>query len=278
MSDAALVEDGDDFAQAAAAPAATFDAAQQADSGFGSAAPTDFGASSDFGFSSSAPAQDFSAPAAESDFGFSAPAPAPAEAAPAADFGSGFAAAPADSGFGGGFEASEPAPASDFGFSASADSGFGFASAPAPAPAPVPAPAPAVADRSEPVTFGFGDPDQKSSFIPTLSSANELTPLQKFNTKRRAQLEEQDAASEKRRRELTEQAKQALAAFYQEREQKIAGSKSQNRVEQQTFLAANADTSANQWERVVRLVDLEQKPDRKDISRFRQVLLQVKSA
>jgi len=118
-----------------------------------------------------------------------------------------------------------------------------------------------------------------SSFVSTpTGSSNEASPLYKFNQKRREVIEEQDRESDRKRRETTDKAKTTLASFYQERQQKIGGSQKQNRVDQESLIESlKPNTAGNTWEKVLRLVDLEQKADRKDTSRMRQVMLSMKN-
>eukprot|EP00695_Tsukubamonas_globosa_P000240 TRINITY_DN1177_c0_g1_i1.p3 TRINITY_DN1177_c0_g1~~TRINITY_DN1177_c0_g1_i1.p3 ORF type:complete len:91 (-),score=33.00 TRINITY_DN1177_c0_g1_i1:119-391(-) len=78
---------------------------------------------------------------------------------------------------------------------------------------------------------------------------------------------------------IKNEARAQLEAFYQERAVKKAGSHQLNVEREVAFKSDYESTMAspNQWERVTKFVDLNSKTN-KDLSRMRQVLIQLKNA
>ena len=93
-------------------------------------------------------------------------------------------------------------------------------------------------------------------------------------------MEAKAAESEKKKADVLAAAKSDAAKFASEREAKIAAAKSTNRSTEKTFLDSRQATNAsdNMWEKVVSWVDLKDKADRRDVSRMRSVMLQLKNS
>ena len=82
---------------------------------------------------------------------------------------------------------------------------------------------------------------------------------------------------------MKEEAKKELATFNEQRLKKIAAKKAANKEEESAFSAQirDAEESNNPWERTVSLVDInamEESEDRTDVSRLRNLLIQLKNA
>ena len=106
-------------------------------------------------------------------------------------------------------------------------------------------------------------------------------PLREFNMKFREEMEEKDRKSREAQSELRAAAKADLDSFYEQRVIKKDSKAKSNRESEAEFLktieeAKNVD---NTWERVVSLVDVSTNPEinEKDVSRLRQILIQLKS-
>eukprot|EP00002_Diphylleia_rotans_P037880 TRINITY_DN851_c0_g2_i1.p3 TRINITY_DN851_c0_g2~~TRINITY_DN851_c0_g2_i1.p3 ORF type:complete len:123 (-),score=21.48 TRINITY_DN851_c0_g2_i1:210-578(-) len=101
----------------------------------------------------------------------------------------------------------------------------------------------------------------------------------RFQLERQEQLAEKDQRSEQERRARLDKAQEAIKGMYEERSSRKTQQAKLNREQEADFVASQHELESlgNVWERVVRLVDLEQKPNRKDVARFRQVLIQCKN-
>eukprot|EP01098_Paradermamoeba_levis_P007917 TRINITY_DN329_c0_g1_i1.p1 TRINITY_DN329_c0_g1~~TRINITY_DN329_c0_g1_i1.p1 ORF type:complete len:185 (-),score=78.55 TRINITY_DN329_c0_g1_i1:100-594(-) len=124
-------------------------------------------------------------------------------------------------------------------------------------------------------------PYDLSEFGSSLNQSDD-SPLRKYEIEQAKLLEEKRAATEKKRQELLEAAKQSVTTFYEERTDAKKKAETQNIQSQKAFEAERDEilaggNSSNQWDHIVSLVDLQAgKTEGKDVSRMRQVLLKLK--
>jgi len=102
-----------------------------------------------------------------------------------------------------------------------------------------------------------------------------------WGKKHREEMREKDAANDAARAAIREKAEEELEDFYAQRTNNIAIRSANNRKDEQEFLASLAAAKANAenpWARVTSLIDLKADVDKTDLSRMRNVLLQLKAA
>lgn len=140
----------------------------------------------------------------------------------------------------------------------------------------------------EDITAGNGDDDDADPFsvaqaeMPP-SDADDIdgAPLREFNAKFREEMDEKDRIAREERAVIRAEAKKEIETFVEQLEIKKAAKKKSNREAEVEFLKTieEAKKCDNSWERVLSLVDVSTNPEinERDISRLRQVLIQLKS-
>jgi len=121
---------------------------------------------------------------------------------------------------------------------------------------------------------------EPAPYVPPVSAApvsDGPTPLQKFNTERRARLEELSGSETKKRNEALAKGKAELEKFKSERGSNISAAAQRVKEEEKLFVQSLVSHSTNMWELVVKMIDNEQKAGRKDTARMRSVMIQVKN-
>ena len=107
----------------------------------------------------------------------------------------------------------------------------------------------------------------------------ETSAMATWNAEWMEKLQNRKNAENEAKSTAIEQAGKDLAQFVAERDAGRESKMSKNRSEEQVKLEAlEADLeSDNPWERVVKLVDLQQEGEGSDVSRMRSILIQLKN-
>jgi hypothetical protein len=105
--------------------------------------------------------------------------------------------------------------------------------------------------------------------------SQESDKLKQWREEQKIMLANKDAEEEKKKKELKEQARKELDDWYRNRKEqldKLHLNIKQNEIEEQST------EGGNQWERIAKLVDFNNKFNKnaKDVSRMKNVLLQLK--
>mmetsp|Transcript_17115 Transcript_17115/g.19471 ORF Transcript_17115/g.19471 Transcript_17115/m.19471 type:complete len:209 (-) Transcript_17115:593-1219(-) len=110
----------------------------------------------------------------------------------------------------------------------------------------------------------------------------ESAALAEFEKEFNAKIAEKDEANKTKREEMKQEAMKELEKFSKEFKMKCETKHSSNKSEEEEFTTkvrdAETNASLNPWERIVTLVDLAEKGEGRDVTRLRNMLIQLKNS
>ena len=106
---------------------------------------------------------------------------------------------------------------------------------------------------------------------------DEFKFTREFNQKFRERCEEKDKEALEKKKEIMKEAQEDLQKWREERAKKLEAKAEMNRQEEEKLIEGNKEdmSCANPWERVNKLVDMNEEKEH-DMSRMKQVMIRMK--
>jgi hypothetical protein len=137
------------------------------------------------------------------------------------------------------------------------------------------------AERVTPIQNGRGPSPGSVGSGHTMRTEEEPEKIKKWRENQKKQIAEKDAAEEKKKEELREQAKKELEQWHAQRKAQLEQRKKQNREREKEISLECAPTpdGASPWEKIAKMVDGGSKTAKgtKDTSRMKSLILECKA-